>query len=117
MYEKSQGAFVYYPGAVMCNLFLADEINRTSAKTQSALLEVMEEGNVTVDGESHPVPEPFLVFATENPLGSAGNSDAPGVTAGPFHDLRGHGISGERGRDPDPHREKREQVRSPGQRR
>lgn len=77
MYEKSQGAFVYYPGAVMCNLFLADEINRTSAKTQSALLEVMEEGNVTVDGESHPVPEPFLVFATENPLGSAGTQMLP----------------------------------------
>lgn len=54
MYHKDRGAFPYHPGPVMCNLFLADEINRTSPKTQSALLEVMEEGCVTVDGESHP---------------------------------------------------------------
>ena len=58
MYEKSSGKFVYQPGAVMCNLFLADEINRTSPKTQSALLEVMEEGSVTVDGITKPVPNP-----------------------------------------------------------
>lgn len=77
MYDKAQGEFVYYPGAVMCNLFLADEINRTSAKTQSALLEVMEEGNVTVDGESHSVPRPFHVFATENPVGSVGTQMLP----------------------------------------
>ena len=62
MYEKAQGAFVYQPGAIMCNLFLADEINRTSPKTQSALLEVMEEGNVTVDGVTRRVPEPFVVL-------------------------------------------------------
>ena len=53
----------------MCNLFLGDEINRTSPKTQSALLEVMEEGNVTVDGVTRKVPEPFVVIATENPAG------------------------------------------------
>ena len=63
--------------AVMCNLFLADEINRTSPKTQSALLEVMEEGKVTVDGISHPVPKPFLVMATQNPKGSAGTQMLP----------------------------------------
>ena len=63
---------MYREGAVMCNLFLADEINRTSPKTQSALLEVMEEGNVTVDGISRKVPEPFIVMATQNPKGSAG---------------------------------------------
>ena len=61
----------------MCNLFLADEINRTSPKTQSALLEVMEEGMVTVDGVSRKVPEPFIVIATQNPKGSAGTQLLP----------------------------------------
>ena len=77
MYQKETGTFVYYEGAVMCNLFLADEINRTSPKTQSALLEVMEEGKVTVDGESRKVPEPFVVMATQNPKGSAGTQLLP----------------------------------------
>ncbi len=77
MYHKETGEFSYYPGPVMCNLFLADEINRTSPKTQSALLEVMEEGYVTVDGESHPVPGPFIVMATQNPRGSAGTQPLP----------------------------------------
>ncbi|MCI9073396.1 MAG: MoxR family ATPase [Lachnospiraceae bacterium] len=77
MYHKDTGAFSYHPGPVMCNLFLADEINRTSPKTQSALLEVMEEGAVTVDGESHPVPAPFIVMATQNPRGSAGTQLLP----------------------------------------
>ena len=77
MYDKEQGSFYYHPGAIMCNLFLADEINRTSPKTQSALLEVMEEGKVTVDGISHPVPTPFLVMATQNPKGSAGTQMLP----------------------------------------
>ncbi len=72
MYDREANDFFYRPGAVMCNLFLADEINRTSPKTQSALLEVMEEGRVTVDGVSRPVPEPFIVMATQNPRGSAG---------------------------------------------
>lgn len=77
MYEKQTGQFVYHPGAVMCNLFLADEINRTSPKTQSALLEVMEEGSVTVDGVSRRVPDPFIVMATQNPKGSAGTQLLP----------------------------------------
>ena len=72
MYQKDSGSFVYQPGSVMCNLLLADEINRTSPKTQSALLEVMEEQKVTVDGVSHEVPSPFIVIATQNPFGSAG---------------------------------------------
>lgn len=72
MYQKETGQFVYQPGSVMCNLLLADEINRTSPKTQSALLEVMEEKMVTVDGESRKVPTPFIVIATQNPFGSAG---------------------------------------------
>ena len=77
MYHKETEDFSYHPGPVMCNLFLADEINRTSPKTQSALLEVMEEGFVTVDGISHPVPKPFIVIATQNPKGSAGTQLLP----------------------------------------
>ena len=59
------------------NLFLADEINRTSSKTQSALLEVMEEGKVTVDGVTHKVPDPYVVIATQNPMGSIGTQNLP----------------------------------------
>lgn len=77
MYQKETGRFTYYPGTIMCNLFLADEINRTSPKTQSALLEVMEEGIVTVDGVSRDVPKPFFVMATQNPKGSAGTQLLP----------------------------------------
>ena len=77
MYEKQTGQFMYRPGAVMCNLLLADEINRTSSKTQAALLEVMEEGRVTVDGETPEVPQPFVVLATENPVGSSGTQMLP----------------------------------------
>lgn len=68
---------VYQPGAVMTNLLLADEINRTSSKTQSALLEAMEEKRVTVDGVTHPLPAPFIVLATQNPIGSAGTQNLP----------------------------------------
>ncbi|MGN0507302.1 MAG: AAA family ATPase [Lachnospiraceae bacterium] len=77
MFRKETGQFVYYPGAIMCNLFLADEINRTSPKTQSALLEVMEEGRVTIDSETREVPEPFIVMATQNPKGSSGTQLLP----------------------------------------
>lgn len=77
IYRKETGDFVYYPGTIMCNLFLADEINRTSPKTQSALLEVMEESRVTVDGVSREVPKPFIVMATQNPKGSAGTQLLP----------------------------------------
>ena len=77
IYRKELGRFDYEEGAVMCNLFLADEINRTSPKTQSALLEVMEEGKVTVDGVSRKVPQPFVVIATQNPKGSAGTQLLP----------------------------------------
>ncbi len=77
MYQKETGRFVYYEGAVMCNLLLADEINRTSPKTQSALLEVMEEGSVTVDGVTRQVPKPFIVLATQNPVGSYGTQRLP----------------------------------------
>ncbi|MDF2803539.1 MAG: yeaC [Anaerocolumna sp.] len=67
----------YKAGPVMCNLFLADEINRTSPKTQSALLEVMEEGHVTMDGVTFDVPKPFHVIATQNPIGSIGTQALP----------------------------------------
>ncbi len=68
---------VYQPGTIMTNLLLADEINRTSSKTQSALLEAMEERQVTVDRVTHPLPEPFVVLATQNPIGSAGTQELP----------------------------------------
>ncbi len=61
----------------MCNFFLADEINRTSSKTQSALLEVMQEGKATVDGQEHILPQPFIVMATQNPIGTAGTQKLP----------------------------------------
>ena len=77
LYRRELGTFEYQPGAVMCNLFLADEINRTSPKTQSALLEVMEEETVTVDGITREVPKPFHVIATENPIGSVGTQMLP----------------------------------------
>ena len=77
VYDKESGQLLFKPGAVMCNLLLADEINRTSSKTQSALLEVMEERQVTVDGQTHPVPDPFIVIATQNPVGSAGTQLLP----------------------------------------
>lgn len=77
MYRKDLQNFVYQPGAVFCNLFLADEINRTSPKTQSALLEVMEERQVTVEGVTRQVPQPFMVIATQNPTGSAGTQMLP----------------------------------------
>lgn len=77
VYNKKTDSFEYKPGAVFCNLFLGDEINRTSPKTQAALLEVMEEGQVTVDGTTYKVPNPFVCIATQNPLGSAGTQNLP----------------------------------------
>jgi len=77
VYDKDTGKLSYKPGAVMTNLLLADEINRTSSKTQSALLEAMEEKNVTVDGVTHALPTPFIVLATQNPVGSAGTMMLP----------------------------------------
>ena len=77
LYNKEAGRMEYQPGAVLCNLFLADELNRATSRTQSALLEAMEEGQVTVDGVSHPVPQPFLVIATQNPAGASGTQLLP----------------------------------------
>jgi len=78
MVEKETGQLVYHPGILMdTNLLLADEINRTSSKTQSALLEAMEEGQVTLDGQTHALLSPFLVIATENHIGTAGTQPLP----------------------------------------
>ena len=77
IYDKKTDSFQYKEGVAFCNLFLADEINRTSSKTQSALLELMEEGKITVDGVVHPLPDPYVVIATENPIGSVGTQMLP----------------------------------------
>ena len=75
--DQASGEMVYQPGAVLCNLFLADELNRATSRTQSALLEAMEEGQVTVDGVTHKLPQPFVVIATQNPTGAAGTQPLP----------------------------------------
>ena len=77
LYDKESGEMIYKPGAILCNLFLADELNRATSRTQSALLEAMEENNVTVDGVTHPVPDPFVVIATQNPVGASGTQLLP----------------------------------------
>ena len=77
MPDRASGTLTYQPGAAMCNFLLADEINRASARSQSALLEAMQEHAVTVDGVTHPLPEPFFVLATQNPTGSAGTQLLP----------------------------------------
>lgn len=77
VYNKTKNAFEFRPGVAFCNLFLADEINRTSSKTQSALLELMEEKSITVDGTTYKLPEPYTVIATQNPIGSAGTHNLP----------------------------------------
>ena len=77
VYDQRTGEFGFHPGPVFATVVLADEINRASPKTQSALLEVMEEGNVTIDGVTHPVTAPFLVIATQNPIEQAGTYRLP----------------------------------------
>lgn len=77
IYNKDTGEMRYQAGAILCNLFLADELNRATSRTQSALLEAMEEGQVTVDGVSHRIPQPFIVFATQNPTGASGTQLLP----------------------------------------
>ncbi|WP_036961448.1 AAA family ATPase [Pseudoclavibacter soli] len=77
VYDQKRGEFEFHPGPIFANVVLADEINRASPKTQSALLEVMEEGQVTVDGVTRPVEKPFLVIATQNPVEQAGTYRLP----------------------------------------
>ena len=77
VYNSETGTFDYKEGAIVCNLFMGDEINRASAKTQSALLEAMEENAVTIDGVTHRLPNPFVCIATQNPVGSLGTQPLP----------------------------------------
>lgn len=77
IYDKNTGAMNYQRGAVLCNLFLADELNRATSRTQSALLQAMEEGEVTVDGVTRRLPQPFIVIATQNPTGAKGTQMLP----------------------------------------
>lgn len=77
MFDKQSNRFVFKEGAVMCNLLLGDEINRTSSRTQAALLEAMQEKHVTVDGQTYALPKPFHVIATQNPFGSFGTQPLP----------------------------------------
>lgn len=77
IYERGKEAFVFHPGPIFAQVLLADEINRASPKTQSALLEAMEERQVTVEGETRPLPEPFFVIATQNPLDQVGTYALP----------------------------------------
>lgn len=77
MYHRKTEEFQFHEGSVFCNLFLADELNRTSPKTQSALLEVMEEYQASVEGETRKLPDPFIVIATQNPAGSSGTQMLP----------------------------------------
>ncbi len=77
MFSKETNSFAFKKGAAFCNLLLADEINHTSSKTQAALLELMEEGAVTVDGVTHPLPSPHIVIATQNPITCVGTQKLP----------------------------------------
>ena len=77
LFDKNTGVMKYQKGAVLCNLFLADELNRATSRTQSALLQAMEEGEVTVDNQTYPVPQPFIVIATQNPTGAKGTQMLP----------------------------------------
>jgi MoxR-like ATPase len=77
IYDKTTGTMNYQKGAILCNLFLADELNRATSRTQSALLQAMEEGEITVDNQTYPLPQPFVVIATQNPTGAKGTQMLP----------------------------------------
>ena len=77
VYDRNTGALNYQKGAILCNFFLADELNRATSRTQAALLQAMEEGEITVDNRTYPVPRPFLVMATQNPAGAKGTQLLP----------------------------------------
>ncbi|MEP0202679.1 MAG: AAA family ATPase [Halioglobus sp.] len=77
IYDRNDGSFTFHPGPVFTQVLLADEINRTTPRTQSALLEAMAEGQVTVEGETRPLPEPFFVIATQNPIHQSGTYPLP----------------------------------------
>ena len=93
MYSAVEQRFEFKRGPVFTNVLLADEINRTTPKTQSALLEAMNEAQVTVDGHSYSLPQPFLVMATQNPVEHHGTYPLARVADGPLPDARAHGLS------------------------
>lgn len=93
VFNRETNRFECRDGAANCQLLLADEINRTSPKTQSALLEVMEERTITVDGETHQLPAPFICIATQNPLGFSGTQPLPESQLDPFYGLPFHWLS------------------------
>jgi hypothetical protein len=98
VYERQRETFVFHPGPIFAQLILADEINRATPKTQSALLEAMEEGQVTIEGETRPLPEPFFVIATQNPAYQIGTFPLAGIAAGPLSDADRTGLSRRPGR-------------------
>ena len=112
VYDQHKGTFEFHPGPIFHTIVLADEINRASPKTQSALLEVMEEGRVTVDGVAHPVGKPFLVIATQNPIEQAGTYRLPEAqldrflmkTSVGYPDRAGHRRAAQQRRRPRPRR-------------
>ena len=118
MLDSTTGEFVYRDGAVMCNFLLADEINRASPKVQSALLEAMEERQISLDGVTHALPKPFLVMATQNPVETYGTFHLPEAQTGSFlHEtLNGLSFAGRRGEDSRTHRNAQsdKQYRSSG---
>ena len=77
VFDRATGQFIFHPGPVFTELLLADEINRATPKSQSALLEAMEEGQVTIEGATRPLPEPFFVIATQNPVSQGGTFNLP----------------------------------------
>jgi MoxR-like ATPase len=109
VFDQTRQAFGFHPGAIFTQVLLADEINRASAKTQSALLEAMEERQVTVDGQRHPLPSPFLLIATQNPQEHHGANPLPEsqldrfavrvVLGYPPADVERRLLKGENGRD------------------
>ena len=88
------GRFRFHPGPVFSQLVLADEINRATPKAQSALLEAMEEGQVTIEGETRPLPQPFFVIATQNPVSQSGTFPLPESQLDRFPDVHSAGLSG-----------------------
>ncbi len=110
IFDQSVGAFEFHPGPIFASIVLADEINRASPKTQSALLEVMEESAVTVDGVTRPVGAPFMVIGTQNPIEQAGTYRLPEAQLDRFLLRTGIGHPGHRCRAGHPRRR-----RDPGQ--
>ena len=101
-YNQKEGEFVFRQGALFTNVLLADEINRATPRTQSSLLESMEEKQITVDGTTYVLEKPFFVIATQNPVENPGYISPAGSTAGSFYYAAFHGLHQQRRDDGDP---------------